>query len=732
MDDWRSAAEWADAAKAAGVSDAVMPLTIRGLKICADREGWLCRPRTKSGGGFEFPLSALPEEARLLISRHELAEAATAGRAEGMRAALQETMDARAKLAARTAGLAEFMRLTPAQQQEAEAKAALIDACRAYIRRLGLPAKRGRDIFAREYSAGRIPVEASLREQIPTCCRGSIENWERELDRHGLAGLAAKYGQHRKGTGKIDSTPALKQFLLGMLVDHPHAGAGLVMKGLRARFDADDIPDLRTVQRWLKTWKEENAQLFTAVTNPDAWRSRYQAAGGDADARIVRLNQRWEMDSTKADLLLADGLRHVIVGVIDVYTRRMKLLVSRSSSAAAVAAVLRRALLDWGVPEQVGTDNGSDYVSRRIKAALIALEAEQDVALPFTPEHKPFIERSLGTFSHDLVELCAGYIGHSVAERKDIEARRSFAQRLMRQGETVELRMTADELQRFCDQWADTVYAIQPHSGINGKSPFEMAAAWTGPVKTISDERALDILLAPPSRADMPTVTKKGIRLDNAWFVAAELGGLEGSKVKVLLDEADIGRIYVFDADGAYVCVAECPERTGISPQEVHAKRKAHQKAAMAKGKAVMKEAAKTANTTNIAREILEEAAIAAGKLAQFPKPTVEHVTAGLVEAGKAARAGQAPEAKPVSAAEQARLAQLEADLTPAKPAEVVQLNPKAAQFARAIDLEQRLAAGDVLSDADGRWLGNFQAGPVYRSRKGIMEKHGLETALAV
>ena len=39
------------------------------------------------------------------------------------------------------------------------------------------------------------------------------------------------------------------------------------------------------------------------------------------------------------------------------------------------------------------------------------------------------VAESSRTFSHDLVELLDGYIGHDVAARKDIEARRSFAQR---------------------------------------------------------------------------------------------------------------------------------------------------------------------------------------------------------------------------------------------------------------------------------------------------------------
>ena len=58
-------------------------------------------------------------------------------------------------------------------------------------------------------------------------------------------------------------------------------------------------------------------------------------------------------------------------------SRRLKLYVSRSSSSSAVATLTRSALLDWGVPEMVVTDNGSDYVSNHIKNVFMALNIEQ-------------------------------------------------------------------------------------------------------------------------------------------------------------------------------------------------------------------------------------------------------------------------------------------------------------------------------------------------------------------
>jgi transposase InsO family protein len=342
----------------------------------------------------------------------------------------------------------------------------------------------------------------------PTVSSRSIENWEASLAKRGLAALAGQYGA-RKGQGAIDRNEDLRTLILGMLVDFPDIEVGRVMRAIRARLPQEEHPSFRNLQRWIAAWKKANEQLFAAVTNPDAWRSRYKAAGGAASASIARLNQRWEMDGTKGDLRLADGARHTITSCIDVYSRRIKLHVSRTASSAAVASCLRRAILDWGVPEQLGTDNGSDFVSDHMKRVVAGLGIAHDIAPPYTPEHKPFVERAFGTFCRDLVPLLNGFTGHNVADAQAIRSRQSFAQRMMREGgEKIELRMTAAELQHFCDQWTDTVYARDPHSGLNGETPFQRAAAWAHPVRRIENERALDVLLLPAPDGGIRTITK--------------------------------------------------------------------------------------------------------------------------------------------------------------------------------------------------------------------------------
>ena len=203
-------------------------------------------------------------------------------------------------------------------------------------------------------------------------------------------------------------------------------------------------------------------EAYDAVENrdPDDWKNRYMLGWGDASAGIDRLNQEWQFDSTPADLLLAGG-RHSLIGVIDVYSRRAALYVAKTSKAAAIAALTRRVLPDWGVPERVKTDNGQDYVSHHLTRIFQALGIEQQTSAPFSPWQKPHIERCFRAFARDLVEMLPGFIGHNVG------ARQQFIDRLFVRGGTVELiGMTPEDFQAFCDRWC-AAYHARPQPGFS-------------------------------------------------------------------------------------------------------------------------------------------------------------------------------------------------------------------------------------------------------------------------
>ena len=138
---------------------------------------------------------------------------------------------------------------------------------------------------------------------------------------------------------------------------------------------------------------------------------------------------------------------------------------SKNSTAEAVCQLLRRAILDWGVPDTVKMDNGRDYASERVAGVLVGLGIEARFSAPFSPWEKGQIERFFGTFSRHALELLPGYSGHNVVDAQAIRARKSFAEQLHSKKKVIEAKLTAAELQAFCDQWVDAYYMQEPNSG---------------------------------------------------------------------------------------------------------------------------------------------------------------------------------------------------------------------------------------------------------------------------
>lgn len=690
-----------------------LPTTGRRIREKADRESWLRRERAGRGGGFEYPIEALPAEARAELERRAAEEAGgqvAAGMPEFVRASL---VAAAAVPAPQANVLCEVVGVTRRQQDKMQAKLKVVQLWRAMHASLGRRPTVSQAIFAEQYNAGKVEVPEWVRVAEPTITQASLRRWVHRLDERGEMGLA---GDYRPGQGIIDRQPELRTYVLGIVAGYPSLpSAAVILQAVRAHFARRDdiaIPDLRTVQRWIRDWSTKNAQTALALANPDGWRGKHMVAFGSYSESVVRLNQLWELDSTPADVLLVDG-RYTVIGVIDVYSRRAKLLVSKTSKSVAIGSLTRRALLDWGVPESMKTDNGSDYTSRHLERVIDGLGIEHLLCMPFSPHQKPHIERFFRTFSHGLFELVPGFIGHNVAERKAIESRKSFADRMMTRGEVVEIAMNAQELQAFCDKWCDLVYHQAPHDSLGGKTPFLMAVEWPHPLNRIANERVLDVLLAEAPQGDgQRTVAKSGIRVDNAVFIAPELEAFVGQAVHVRYDPADLGRIFVYDAATmAFVCVAVCPERTGHDRAEIAAEARSRQKKRIAEEVKVLKQAAKEAKAIDPIEEILRERAAEAAKVSVFPQPSLEYESDGTREAAKVVEALQAP---------------VEAPHTPeavARGAELIQQWQEAhEQREEPIDKYRRLyraeECGEALAPADEAWMRMFEDRPAGRGMK--------------
>ncbi|MFT4098463.1 MAG: DDE-type integrase/transposase/recombinase [Rhodoblastus sp.] len=695
MRDWLSTAEFAALALPG------LPATQRGWNEFAEREGWLSqtnlvRQRKARGGGLEYHISLLPQAALALYTARTVGAVAL-GHEDAARAAAEPAAE----------------QLTMPAIETRDAKLALIAAADRFARDAALTRNTADRLFSVQYNRSAIEMEPWIRQAVRELSPRTLARW-RAAARQGAAKLGVDRGAARRGTGALDA-PEVRAFVLGLIAYQPHITAKRVADNLGARFPGL-TPPVRTVQHVLKRLKTDEKIALTAITNPDAFKSKYELSGANSNA-VERLNEQWQIDASPADVLLTTG-RHSIYACIDRFSRRTIILVTKTPRADAVALLIRKALLAWGVPERIKTDNGSDFRAKRTVGLFAALGIEIEVSPPFTPKAKAHVERVIGTFQRDCAADLPGFIGHSVADRKVIEERKAFASRL---GESADhvfcVEMDAQAFQARCDHWAEIRYAHAPHAGLKGATPAAVAAAWPGKLRRIDDIRALDMLLAPIAGGDgLRIVTKRGVRVENAHYLTPSV--LPETRCLVRMDPADLGRIWLFSEDGAeFLGEGICPELAGVDPQKAVAEAKAINRRLVAESAAEIKAAMREVKRDKaaLAEAIARREAEAAGKLVAFPRAAETHTTPALQAAGEAVAdhvVAPAEKVAPIAAPAVHRLPET-----------------KQQRFRRALALERDLAAGLALATDDAMWLGGYQTTAEYQALHDAYEDFG-EAAL--
>jgi len=400
----------------------------------------------------------------------------------------------------------------------------------------------------------------------------------------------------------------------------------------------DTMPSYDVLNNFYAQWKHQNPVLHEFSKSPDSAKNKYLAAYGDMSARAKYRNHFVELDSTPADVICSDGKRYAIIAAIDIHTRRVIFHVSESSSSFSISQLLRKYILKLGIPENVVIDNGRDYTSNHFQSICLNLGINMDVVPPFSGECKPHVERVFGTLSRELFEQIPGYIGHNVAQRAEIQARKSFSHKILSQekwreeqkhktqeeknawrdawkfkkenlGLELTILLSPDELQLWCDNWANKMYETRVHRGLKAK-PIDKWNSQVAPVESIGDKRMLDLLLGESA---IRKVGKKGIAYDGCQYAHMELVEYTGKSVFVMAP-SDLGFLLVYDENMKFICTAEDLEYMGQDRQKVKGARQ-KSLALMRKMNKIVQEVAAIKDTTIIDRiEAIKE---------EIPTPTI-------------------------------------------------------------------------------------------------------------
>jgi len=708
---WFTAQEFADAAIEGLFPD--LPMSKRGMQFHIDREQWrdypaLCRPRLgkEGGGGFEYHIDVLPLAMRLDYAARFLKVLPS---------------DAQPSIPDDD--------LTAPARRDRDARLAILAVADRFRESSGLAQADSDVLFARLYNGGKVVIAPWVRLTKPEISSRTLARWRADRQKHGTAALGYDPALSRRGTGVLDraNEGAVKTFILALIGGNQFLSAEHVRRAVADQFSFKlwvpvagaslnlqrevELPPVRAFQRALAAWRIEHRAALMKLTDPDGYRSRLEfVATGTMTAE--RLNEVWQIDASPLDALLITGKRPNIYVAIDVYSRRVIILVTLTPRAEGVALLIRKCLMAWGVPERIKTDNGSDFRANATERLFTALDIEVEYSAPYSPRQKGIVERVIGTFQRDFAATLPGFVGHSVADRRVIENRKSFAARLgTDDAEKFHPDLSAAEVAAYADRWVSEIYAHTSHDGLGGRTPHEVAASYAGPVRRLDGTRGLDVLLAPVVGGDgRRKVTKVGITVDGSHYLIGSV--MPGTDVFCRHDPADLGRLFVFAADGEqFLGVATCPALAGLDPAATIARVRAEQKALLDGTLKPIRAAMRRIGPRQVAdAQFLAQQRPA--EVIDFGEATERHSTRAI-EAASDAATPIAPVALPPAAA--ARHQALVADMS--KPAaQPLRRESKETRFARALDIAARREAGGAVGDSELSWLASYRETPEFRA----------------
>ena len=501
-----------------------LPAADRELRKLA--ETWESRPRLGRGGGVEYSLESLPKPTQQSLK-------------------LRELLNEFPFLIEEEYHGGEF----PDRGVLFEAKLWVLQTLERFCGHHSIHITYGRDLFVKAFNNSLFTIPARVKSLIDACSVGTLKRWAIKYRRD----LQTLQPQYKGRVSIIDRVTELKTTILSLMT----CSANQIHRELKAKLKhLELIPPPRTIAHWLQHWKQNNPLIHAKSTlTKSEFNHKFRRAVGRRDEKAKWCNSHWEMDSTKTDIMLADGKRYNIVGVIDIFSRRCKFHVSETSNSGAIIhGLLRKTIKEWGCPDTVITDQGKDFCSINFGAAIQAIGGVQHICNAASGWEKPFIERLFGTMNRDLMKNLPGWIGANITERPD----------------QVLPSITPQGLQERLDFWAEERYYQRPHSTLR-QTPQEKWDSCQHPIKRIDSDRVLDLLLAPlPSNHGVRTIAQKGVSIDGHWYSPADsthdFWSRQSEQVNVKYDAAgDAGFVLIYDRYGKFICEADCPELTGVS-----------------------------------------------------------------------------------------------------------------------------------------------------------------------
>jgi len=382
--------------------------------------------------------------------------------------------------------------------------------------------------------------------------RRLVKAWQ-EL---GVAGLTR---QRRSDQGRIKVSQEWQDFIVKTYKDGNRgsrqmspAQVVVQVQALAQTLGVEEYPGRTTVYRILRPLIEKQQQKRSLGWRQD--RLTLHTREGLAIG-IEWSNQVWQVDHTRADVLVVDQSGEVLgrpwlTIVVDTYSRCIMgiHLGFDAPSSAVVCLALRHAILpkqyssayelqgDWGtygLPQYLYTDGGKDFRSQHLEQ--VATELGIVLCLRRKPSDGGIVERPFGTFNTQFFSTLPGYVNSNVIERSPVAESEAC--------------LTLMQIERLLVRYLVDHYNPSIDARMGDQSRIGRWEAGRIAQLPLLGDRELDLCLM---RRDQRKVYRSGyVQFANLTYQGEHLAAYAGETVILRYDPRDITTVLVYQVKGA-------------------------------------------------------------------------------------------------------------------------------------------------------------------------------------
>ncbi|WP_372502359.1 Mu transposase C-terminal domain-containing protein [Tistrella mobilis] len=693
----------------------------RAVQLRADRGSWphVIEAHTNGRPIKLYDVTRLPAEVREELARRELA---TQPQPENQAVAIEpEKLPEVAPTPA--------VKAADWQRRAADARAALL----AEVDRLAEVHGSDRAIRALVSAAADGSLGEQLARLVPlanarsaegggrTLSERTVKRWRAQARETGWVGLLPK-------APPPAPEPAWAPHLLSIYRERPASALTEIVKDLKPKLPTG-VP--------APTYSQARSYLDSL---PPQVRERGRV-GPNAMLALRGHKRRSSANLWPMDLITGDGhtlrwkTQHPVTGnpfqcevvaLLDIATRyTVGWSAGLSENTWVVMDAFRHTVERWGVPAAFYSDNGPGFTNLHMSADMLGLMARcgtlHETSIPGRPQSRGKIERAQSTIWGPAERRMYTYVGP--------RADRDIVKRRMTQ---IEREIRTKGASRALPSWEQTLaelaaavedYNNRPHSSLKRirdaetgrtrhQTPHEAMreAVENGWRPSSLPAELIEDLFRPYEER---TTIRGEVRLPWGRYYDDALVPLTGQRVRVGYDIHDGERVWVRDGAGRLVCVAH--RDANVIP-DMPDNKLAHVRDQRASRRAALLD--QRLDDIEIERRGVSRvidvtpapAEPGMPKITSIPQPAApvrkpQEIASGLsAAAAEWQRSAQVVEIRPGAAAPAA-----------ATEAEV--------RYARAREIERRVAAGESITESEASWLAKYQTRPEYRVRRDLEEQ---------